>query len=143
MAVLSNTGVFEKFPTALNQPSDSGRRALVALGHFIALAVAMAAVSIATVGSILKLDSSFASQPMAFGAWAFAVLVAVGIVKDNFVHTVRGLGFVGGQAAAMAIGHYVLGDAVFFGWLYLGFAVVVAFVAGVVWLDVRYNGRPC
>ena len=142
MTVLSNTGVFERFPAAMGQPTDSGRRALVTLGHFVALVVAVVAISATTLSSILGTDSTLASKPAVLGAYILTVYVSAGIVRGRFVYTGYGFAFVGGLVAFMAIGQLAVGDAVFPGWLYLGFAVVVAFVSGVVWLDVRLNGRP-
>jgi hypothetical protein len=139
---LTNTGVFAKFQSASAQ-DDSVRRALMALGHFVALVVAVAAIAFTTVSSILGSDSALSNKPALFGAYALVVYVGIGILKSTFRYTLSGFMFAGGLAAFMAIGHSVYLDAVFFGWIYLGFAAVVAFVVGVVWLDVRLNGRPC
>jgi uncharacterized membrane protein SirB2 len=139
---LTNTGVFTMFPGAMSQPNDSVRRALTAVGHLVALVAAVVAIVATTVSSIVEADNLLASKPAVIGAYTLIAYVGAGIVRSNFRHTLAGFAFLGGLAVLMAIGQIAYQDASFFGWVYLGFAVVMAFVASVMWLDVRLNGRP-
>lgn len=140
--ILTDTGVFARFSDAAEQQDDSVRRALTALGHLAALVTAVVAIAATTISSIVGTDSVLASGPALIGAYTLIAYVGAGIFKNSFRYTVSGLLTTGGLAAMMAVGHYLYQDAVFFGQMYLGFAVIVAFTTGVVWLDVRLNGRP-
>lgn len=114
-------------------PSTSSLRALSALGA-LTLGVSYLIVTIYA-PTALAPEATILAAKVGVAVCCVSVLVAAFATKLE--PALWGIGYLLGLVVTMLLGQLVFHDAIFGGQLYMGGAAMIAFVAGVTWIDVN------
>jgi hypothetical protein len=114
-------------------PSTNSLRALAALAGLVVGVVYLVAITYAT--PFIHLDDTLTFLPARLAVAGFVVAVLIAAFRAEVEPVLWSVGYVAGLAIAMAVGKVFFGDASFFAYLYTSGGAMIAFVAGVQWVD--------